>query len=263
MTKKIVFFDVDGTLLDEKTGTIPQRTITALERLRQKGHLAFINTGRPFSHINPAVKRLDFDGYVCACGAYIRHGSEVLFYKTLTPELCRRIVTLVRRCRLMVTYESLDGVYFDLTRPLGSPELRHRRQFAELGFNVDRSIDAPGFVFDKFVVWATADSDVQRFHQEATQDFEYIDRGSGLFELSPKGCSKATGIQLILERLQLPLASSYAIGDSPNDLTMLNYVPNSIAMGNSPPSLYDKVSFVTKNIDDNGIEHALTHFGLI
>ena len=51
MDKKIVFFDIDGTLVDEKTHDIPESTRKAIRELRANGHLAFINTGRPLSEI--------------------------------------------------------------------------------------------------------------------------------------------------------------------------------------------------------------------
>ena len=79
----------------------------------------------------------------------------------------------------------------------------------------------------------------------------------------PKGYSKATGIKFLEEYLNIPLKDCYAIGDSSNDLSMLQYVPNSIAMGNSDPLLFDLVSFVTKDIEDDGIEYALSHYKII
>ena len=44
---------------------------------------------------------------------------------------------------------------------------------------------------------------------------------------------------------------------------MLQYVPNSVAMGNSTPFLFDLVDFITKHIEDDGIEHALNHYKII
>ena len=44
---------------------------------------------------------------------------------------------------------------------------------------------------------------------------------------------------------------------------MLNYVTNSIVMGNGHPSLFEQASFVTKSIEDDGIEHALKYFEII
>ena len=62
----------------------------------------------------------------------------------------------------------------------------------------------------------------------------------------------------------LDLDAAYAIGDSNNDLPMLTYVPNSVAMGNAEPeSLKEKVAYVTKKSSEGGIAAALKHFGFI
>ena len=44
---------------------------------------------------------------------------------------------------------------------------------------------------------------------------------------------------------------------------MLKYVNNSIAMGNSNPILFDLVKFITKDINEGGIEYALKHYEMI
>ena len=87
-TNKIMFFDIDGTILSETTHTIPKSTVEGLQKAKEQGHLIFINTGRPFSSIDECIKELDPDGYVCGCGTYIRYHDEVLFSKTLSQERC-------------------------------------------------------------------------------------------------------------------------------------------------------------------------------
>ena len=52
MKKKCLFFDIDGTLVDEQTHQIPQSTIEALRAARRSGSVVFINTGRPYSHVS-------------------------------------------------------------------------------------------------------------------------------------------------------------------------------------------------------------------
>lgn len=46
MKKAALFFDVDGTLIDEQTKIVPESTLRALKQARENGHLVFINTGR-------------------------------------------------------------------------------------------------------------------------------------------------------------------------------------------------------------------------
>ena len=52
-------------------------------------------------------------------------------------------------------------------------------------------------------------------------------------------------------------------GDGGNDLAMLNHVAVSVAMGNANDELKEIASYVTKSVDDDGIEYALKHYGLI
>ena len=59
-------------------------------------------------------------------------------------------------------------------------------------------------------------------------------------------------------------ADAYAFGDSANDLSMLSYLDNSVAMGNaSPEELFSLVSYVTSKASEDGIANALSHLGFI
>ena len=49
---KALFFDIDGTLLSEKTRQIPESAKEALKEARRRGHLVFINTGRVYCHLS-------------------------------------------------------------------------------------------------------------------------------------------------------------------------------------------------------------------
>ena len=50
--KKLLFFDIDGTLVDDD-GSIPASTIQAIASAQKAGHLTFINTGRTWGNVDP------------------------------------------------------------------------------------------------------------------------------------------------------------------------------------------------------------------
>ena len=58
--RKLVFFDIDGTLVDGPTHQIPQSAVEAIRKLRENGHLAFINTGRTLVSIEPRIREIGF-----------------------------------------------------------------------------------------------------------------------------------------------------------------------------------------------------------
>ena len=83
-------------------------------------------------------------------------------------------------------------------------------------------------------------------------------------DLFPKGCHKGQVILDFCNTLGVSIEQCACFGDSNNDLTMLTYIKNSIAMGNaSPASLKGLVSYVTTNASNDGILNALKHFKFI
>ena len=82
-------------------------------------------------------------------------------------------------------------------------------------------------------------------------------------KIVPLGCSKATGIQFLLDYFGLDKDDAYVFGDSFNDEAMLRYVKHAIVMGNGEPELFKLAYYVTKDIEEDGIYHALQHLNLI
>lgn len=264
MDKKIVFFDIDGTLIDEKTHLIPDSTKHTLNELRANGNLAFINTGRPVSEITDYIRSFNFDGYICGCGTYIEFNSEVLFYKSLGNKLSCELAKDMKKFNLEGLLEGRCDVYFDKIDNITDPRVlkiidQHKRE----GFYTGSTWDNPSMDVDKLVVFCTKSSDFSGFYNKYKNIFEFIKRDENFYELVPLGYSKASGIEYIINHLNIPLKNTYAIGDSTNDLSMLQYVETSIAMGNSNPEIFDLVSFKTTSVDNDGIENALKHYNLI
>jgi Cof subfamily protein (haloacid dehalogenase superfamily) len=263
INRKMIFFDIDGTIIAEDTHKIPDKTVLAIRKARENGHLAFINTGRTFFNVTEEIRNIGFDGYVCGCGTYIHYNDKPLLAKSLPQETCFEIAKKLREYKIDGLFEASHGVYFDLTRPATGELGKIKESFSLQGCDVTRSWDDPNLNFDKFVTWKNEESDFDAFYDYIAKAFDYIDRGNNFGEVVPKGYSKASGIKFLQQYFNIPLENCFAIGDSTNDLPMLEYVPNSIAMGNSTPLLFDKVAFVTKDINDDGIEHALSHFEII
>lgn len=225
--------------------------------------MAFINTGRPYHHIDQRVIDIGFDGFICSCGSYIRYKDEVIYCKTLDQKLCTRTVELIRKCKLDAKYETIDGVYFDLAHPMDRIILDEKYYMEAMGFDTTSSIDSIGYTFDKFVFWIREDSNLSLFKEVASKDFDLIFRKPPMVEVVPRGLSKATGMEFLLIHLHASKEDTYAFGDGHNDLPMLLYAGTSILMGSGATDLFDKVSYVTKGIMENGIEFALKQYGLI
>ena len=117
MSRKIIFFDIDGTIITENTHIISQNTVKAIKRARSNGHLAFINTGRTFFNVTENIRNIGFDGYVCGCGTYIHYKGQTLLAKSIPHETCVEIVKKLRECKIDAVFESSNYDFYDQTKP--------------------------------------------------------------------------------------------------------------------------------------------------
>ena len=90
-----------------------------------------------------------------------------------------------------------------------------------------------------------------------------IDRGDDFYECVPLGHSKATAIEMVLERSGIGLDDAWVFGDSSNDLDMFLCVRNSVLMGKHDKVLEPYAAFVTRDVEEDGIEYAMKNLGLI
>ena len=116
---------------------------------------------------------------------------------------------------------------------------------------------------NKFSADVIDGTDYERVKTEFADDFLILEHVENVVEFVPKGTSKATGIKWLCNHLDIPLDETYAIGDSVNDLEMLESVGHGIAMGNSMPPAKEIAEYVTSDISDDGVKNALKHYGLI
>ena len=269
MDRKIAFFDIDGTLTSEIDGSIPLSTEKAIQKARENGHLMFINTGRCLQNVEKRFLEIGFDGVISGCGTNIccnENGTmRELLYVPQTHAITYEILTHARKFELDLLFESKNYVQFDTKKPLITQGgIKQYNAFIDRNYEMTQNPEAEDFTCDKFVVWFKNIADLSAFRQVSDNYFSCIDRGGNFREFVPKGYSKATGIQYVLDYYHLSIEDSYSFGDSNNDLPMLNYTKYSVAMGNAvPSSLFEQVTYVSAKSSQNGIRQALEHYGFI
>lgn len=263
--RKIAFFDVDGTLTSEIDGSIPASTIESIRAARANGNLMFINTGRCFQNLDKEFREIGFDGFVCGCGTDIYCEGRQLMHVSQSHELTMQILKKAREVDMDILFESYDSTVFDVSRIPRDPDARQLYDaYVTKGYAMPDPATTPGFTCDKFVTWVHDDAQLEEFRKVSDPFFDCIDRGDNFREFVPLGYTKATGLQYVLDHYGLTKEDAYVFGDSCNDLPMLTYIPNSVAMGNaSPESLKEKVAYVTRKSSEGGISSALKHFGFI
>lgn len=267
--KKLIFFDIDGTIITEGTRHsdryIPQSCIHTIRQLQDDGHLCFVNTGRSYAELDPAIQALPFDGYVCGCGTHILYRGQELFARHIEYDLGNAIIADMETCRLEWLLEGPTSIYYS-TAPYRTRirifQEEHRAlipdSFQSISPEASKDLD-----FDKFCICLGESHDFDTFRLKYEKSLTFIDRGKGFYEIVPQGCSKASGIRFLEEYFQIPHEDTIAIGDSTNDLPMLEYAGYSIAMGNCSKEILPAVDYVTDTVEKDGIRKAMKHLGLI
>ena len=263
MQPQLLFFDIDGTLLSNRTHQIPQSALDAIAAAQRNGHLVFINTGRTIRTMPAFLKTLGFDGYLCGCGTRIIYHNETLLAHSFTEAEGRHLIDLMEHWQIEAFLEGSEDVYCKRGSYRQKIMNDVRRSFNEEGLGLSKYIEDGDFIYDKFVLVSDNLTNSDAFIHEIQSWIDVIDRGKGMYECVPKGYSKASAIRYLADHLKISMAHTWAFGDSSNDLPMFEAAAHGIAMSEHSPVLDPFTEMVTDTVDNDGIAKALAHFGLI
>ncbi len=256
-----MFFDIDGTLLSEITGQVPESARQALAQARARGHLVFVNTGRTYGELGKIRNLVEPDGWLCGCGTYIQAEGRVLVHQVMDRDSVLGISRKARACDVDCFLEGMEGC-FVLTEETRYPMGRRLRSKPDFPVRYWREDTGAGEI-EKFCVIADEESWREEFFASLGPEIQVIDRGGDFYECVPAGYSKASAIDRILEAYGLGLEDAYVFGDSTNDISMFEHVPNAVLMGKHDKQLEPYASFVTRTVEEDGIRYAMESLGLI
>ena len=259
--KKAVFFDIDGTLWDFHN-QIPESTVTAIRTLRKNGHYAFICSGRSRAYIrHPDLFAVGFDGLVAGCGTHVELDGKRIYEKLIDRELAVHTVETVRSYGFRPILEGPEYIYMD-DADFGN-DIYGQKLKRELGGQLVSIADHYGEWEINKLSCATNDADREGCFAALEEHYTYLIHNSSVVECVPKGYTKATGMRKMCEALGIDRADTIAVGDSVNDLAMLEYAGVGIAMGNGSAEAKAAADYVTSELQNDGIYNAMVHFELI
>lgn len=257
--KKIIFFDIDRTLYDPDTKSIPESTIEALRVLNEKEDIEIaIATGRAFYmlHIIDEIKEY-INIFVLINGQIIMKDGETIFRNPIDKELVYNVVDKFEE------YDLKYGFLGEFDETLNIVDEKGKQAFEFINMKLPR-ID-PHFYQDNdiFQMWAFCEKDAQINIKNELDDLEVVSWLGGGFDVLTKSMSKKEGIKKILEIENIPFENAYAFGDGDNDIEMMDYIKHSVAMGNGTDNAKKHAAFVTDDIKNDGLVKGLIHMGLL
>lgn len=253
---RIVFFDVDGTLMTNKQ--IPDSARRAISLLKQNSIIPVLATGRPEYEMKSVRETLGIDWAVTCNGAHIGQNGRTV---TGTPFSKQQIQDWVHLAHTTPGHTLLlyGGEHIYSTKKIA--DCPHFTQAdREIGFLEPQLVQKADELPEIYQCILFAPQDEEAPYTAHLQDQLYLHRWrTWALDLNPLGVNKATGVQKLLDHLNIPTSQAAAFGDGNNDLEMIQHVGLGIAMGNSSPELLAVASHVTRHVNEDGILHAVQH----
>ncbi|MFS9052717.1 bifunctional Cof-type HAD-IIB family hydrolase/peptidylprolyl isomerase [Streptococcus infantis] len=255
---KIIFFDIDDTLRNSKTGFIPSTIPTAFKQLRDKGILTGIATGRGIFGVVPEIKALKPDFFVTLNGAYIEDKKgNVIYSNKIAKDKVEEYITWTKEVgidyglvgshatklsrRTEMISQAIDPIYPDLEV---DPDFYQKEDIYQMW-----TFEEQG---DDLVLPESLASTLRmvRWHEHSS-------------DVVPISGSKAAGVAKVVDQLGLKPENVMVFGDGLNDLELFDYAGISVAMGVSHDKIKEKADYITKTLEEDGIFDALEGFGMV
>ncbi|MBR3356726.1 MAG: HAD family hydrolase [Solobacterium sp.] len=278
--RKIVFLDVDGTLINYET-KCPDSAKKAVEQALDNGHKVYICTGCSKAEIEQRdLPRLS--GMIGGNGAYVEDDGVVVMHQGLSREDVRHIVDWCNDRHLGFYLEANSGMYCNDYMLEQGPATMVKYATGK-GADISKAeATAAGFV-NSFIHLQGEDlyrSDVNKIsfilssyqdHLDSKTEFpELIANtwgGKGelaLFgDLGPTGITKKHAIEVLLDYLHADKADTISFGDAKIDLSMFELCAFNVAMGNGGPEIKAAADYITDDVDNDGLWKAFKYLKLI
>ena len=276
--KKVVFLDVDGTLVDYEN-RIPKSSIEAIREARKNGHKVYICTGRSKAEVYQELWDIGLDGMIGGNGSYIEDNGNIVMHKVLTLEECKRIVDWLHSKGLEFYLESNAGLFasekFEIVGEraiqeyskrkgkVGAEEMTVRKAFPEMIFGKKLyrdDLNKISFVLNSYNDYLEA--------KRIFSDLEVNTWGGkgeiALFgDVGVKNIDKAVAVKKLVEYLGADMKDTIAFGDAKIDIPMLGCCEIGVAMGNGGTEIKEIADYITDDVEKDGLWKAFKKFELI
>lgn len=270
---KIVFLDIDGTLVDFHQ-RMPDSTQAALQEAKENGHKMVLCTGRTYTNIYPWLLEFPFDAVIASAGAYIQVQQEIIYHHTLNPAKVSHLVQLLQHHHASCLLQGINARYVT-----AEDERRIGDFFASQGFDSQKVLNGMTVVDNpasqellESVMYFEADTRIEVLQEEIKCELDgYFTVAGASFgsdreyagELTRCGETKSSGMKRLIEYLGMRQEDTVAVGDGPNDFEMIDYAAVGVVMENGIPELKKHADYITSSIDEDGIYNAFQYLGLV
>ena len=254
---KIVFFDVDGTLLKIGEKDISDKTLYALKNLQKKGILLCMATGRSYTEI-PHFKGVDFDILLTFNGSYILNNENVIYKNPLDHTDKNVMIQNLKKMNRAIAISNENTIVANGT----DPDLEQYFSFGNVELIISDKFDeiSKGEVYQIMCSGICDEYDMILKGCRKSQITAWWDKA---VDIIPLNGGKGNAVNIILNHYGLTKDEALAFGDGENDIEMLEAVGTGIAMGNAKDNVKAKANGICKSVEEDGIYYYCAENNLI
>ncbi len=280
---KLIAIDLDGTLLS-RTGVITNTNRDTIRRRQEDGDIVAICSGRSIHDIEELLKRSDL---VCPIlsgnGAIGFYEDKRIYYHAMDQFVVNGLWEIAKEHDAYVEFYTNAGVKVlqsgsDLLKRELDDVLPHDQSFTrewaereieiqneQFGLTYMDSMEDIDFAQDEVYKVFVYSFDRQKLHRlrkiyEPRDDILITTAGWTKIEIGHPHASKGEALKQLADHYQVSMRDVVAIGDNLNDVSMFEVAETRIAMGNAVDPLKDLSTHITKDVEENGVAYALTHY---
>ena len=246
---KAAFFDMDGTIVSFTTHKNSEKDIAAINKLREKGILVFISTGREKSNIMKVLDNtLEVDGFVGMNGNLNVIGDEIVSEHFMDEDDVRFMVDAAKKFGFALSLFTREGVF------LNKADDKVHTVHDHVEVPIPRLASLDGLDLSKiFQMNSYTTRDFDEEHLIPYMKNSVFKRWNNDFaDVNSVKTSKLIGINEIIKKLGINIKDTISFGDSENDLEMIKGTGASVAMANASDEVKKHASFTTKSCDEAG-----------
>jgi hypothetical protein len=257
-----IITDLDGTLLSPD-GTISLANKNALKRAMGKGIKVILASGRRYLSAERFAKELDLDEFIIAySGAWVKKPSQqkpIIEYDMPYEASCQYMSAVQDRVDLCGVY--LDDTFFVQQKndSLERYEARSHLKAVEVG-------DVCGFLMETkrnpTKIFTLAKPEILEIITGEMRGrfsgvLDFVKSWETYLEVGPVGISKGSSLTLLASRENISLKDCIFFGDHENDISAMEVVGISVAMGNATDEVKKRASLVAPSNSEDGVAKVL------
>ena len=246
---KIVFFDIDGTLLKKGQTQLSNKTAYTLKSLQQKGILLCMATGRSYTAI-PHFDAIEFDILLTFNGSYIKTKDKIIYKQPIDPSDKFKIINSLNQMDRAIAISNEKFLITNGTDPnleqyfaFGNEELLIDPHFNELAKN------------DIYQIMCSCSKEEYNQILNGTTQTQITAWWDKAVDIIPLDCGKGNAVNKVLNYFNFTKEEAIAFGDGENDIAMLKEVGIGIAMDNANDKVKEIADIICPSVDKDGIYH--------